>query len=65
MSETFDSKMLDKRVVQRFIKRGQLPEKEYERHIKSLPDLAEQSAPVEATMESMHVGTGGSHPEEE
>ncbi len=65
MSETLDPKMFDKRVVQRFIKKGLLPEKELERHLKSLPDLAEQADQVEATIEPMHVGAGGSHPEEE
>ena len=65
MADTIDPKLLDKRVAQRFIKKGQLSEKDYERHIKSLPDLAERAAAVEATIEPMHVGATGSHPEEE
>jgi pantothenate kinase len=65
MADTIDPALLDKRVVQRFIKKGQLTEKDYERHLKALPDLAEKAAPVEATIEPMRVGTAGSHAEEE
>lgn len=65
MADSIDPKLLDKRIVQRFIKKGMLPEKEFERHLKSLPDLADKAATVEATIEPMHVGSGGSHPEEE
>jgi len=65
MTDSIDTKLLDKRVAHRFIKKGLLPEKEFDKHLKSLPDLAGQSAPVEATIEPMHVGAGGSHPEEE
>jgi hypothetical protein len=65
MADTFDPKLYDKRVAHRFIKKGLLTEKDYERHMKSLPDLADKSAPVEATIEPMHVGGGGSHPDEE
>lgn len=65
MADTIDTKLIDKRVVQRFIKKGLVAEKDYERHIKSLPDLTDKAATVEATIEPMHVGIGGSHPEEE
>jgi len=65
MADTIDSKMLDKRVAQRYLKKGLLAEKEYERYLKSLPDLAESAAQVEATIEPMHVGQGASHSEEE
>ena len=34
---------LDRRVVERYIKRGLLDEKEYARHLKALEDLAEQA----------------------
>jgi hypothetical protein len=65
MGETPDPRMLDKRVSDRYVKKGQLSEEERKRHLKSLPDLAESAAPIEATLEPMHVGTTGSHPEEE
>ncbi len=38
---------LDRRVVERYIKRGLLDEKEYARHLKSLEDLAEKAGSVE------------------
>jgi len=65
MADSIDPKMLDKRIVLRFIKKGVLAEKDFERHLKSLPDLTDKAAAVEATIEPMHVGVGGSHPEEE
>lgn len=65
MADPIDPKLFDKRVAHRYIKKGMLPEKEFEKHLKSLPDLAEKAAAVEATIEPMHVGATGSHPEEE
>ena len=38
---------LDRRVVERYLKRGILDEKEYARHLKSLTDLAEKAGSVE------------------
>lgn len=65
MADPIDPKMLDKRIVLRFIKKGVLSEKDYERHLKALPDMADKCAAVEATIEPMHVGATGNHPEEE
>lgn len=65
MPDAIDIKLIDKRVAPRHIKKGLLDAKEYERYLKSLPDLAEQAAPIEATMESTDVGAGGNQPEEE
>ena len=65
MADSIDPKLLDKRVALRFIKKGLLSEKEFEKHLKSLPDLADKAAAVEATIEPMHVGATGNHPEEE
>lgn len=45
-----ENKVYDKRVAQRYVRKGVVDEKDYEKHLKSLPDLAEQAAPVEATM---------------
>jgi K+/H+ antiporter YhaU regulatory subunit KhtT len=52
MADQFDNKQLDKRVVHRYLKKGIVDEKEFERLQKSLPDLAEQAMPVEASMEA-------------
>jgi len=65
MADSIDPTMLDKRVVQRFIKKGLVSEKDYEKHMKSLPDLTDKCAPVEATIEPMRVGATGNHAEEE
>jgi hypothetical protein len=65
MADNIDPKLLDKRIVARLIKDGLLSEKDYERHLKSLPDLAEQATIVESTLEPIHVTAAGSHPDEE
>ncbi|HEU4382302.1 MAG TPA: hypothetical protein VFR85_02270 [Anaeromyxobacteraceae bacterium] len=46
-----ENKLVDKRVAQRYLRKGLLDEKEYERHLKSLEDLADQAVPVESEME--------------
>jgi hypothetical protein len=51
MADPHDSKTLDKRVVHRYVRKGVVDEKEYEKHLKNLPDLAERAAPVEASIE--------------
>ncbi len=64
MTDPNDPKLFDKRVSARNIKKGVLDPKEFERHMKSLPDLSDQALPIEATMEPTNVGTGDP-PEEE
>jgi hypothetical protein len=56
MAETLENKLIDQRVVQRYIRKGQLDAKDYERYLKSLPDVADQAVPVESEVE--HVETG-------
>ena len=46
-----ETKLLDKRVSSRYLKKGKLDEKEYERLQKALPDLADQAVPVESEFE--------------
>ena len=55
MSDQIDNKLLDKRVVQRYLKKNRVDEKDYERHLKSLPDLAESAVPMEAALDSEAV----------
>jgi hypothetical protein len=50
MSETIDPKHLDKRTAERYIQAGLLDEKVWEKHLKSLPDVGEKAAPIEATV---------------
>ncbi|HEX9576078.1 MAG TPA: hypothetical protein VF994_18445 [Myxococcales bacterium] len=45
-------KYLDRRVVERYIKKGLVDEKEYARLLKTLPDLAEKAAKVETDFSS-------------
>lgn len=45
-------KYLDRRVVERYIKKGVIDDKEYARLLKSLPDLTERAARVETDFTS-------------
>jgi hypothetical protein len=56
MAESLENKLIDQRVAQRYIRKGQLDAKDYERYLKSLPDVADQAVPVESEVE--HVETG-------
>ena len=51
MADQPENKVVDKRVVVRYLRKGLLDEKDYERHLKSLPDLAGDAVPVEASIE--------------
>ena len=51
MSDTMNPRHLDKRTAERYLRSGQLDEKAWEKHLKSLPDLADKAAPVETVME--------------
>ncbi len=55
MAETLENKLVDKRVAPRNLRKGLLDEKDYDRYLKSLPDVAEQAVPVESEVE--HVET--------
>ena len=44
---------LDRRVIERYIKRGMVDEKEYHRLLKALPDLAENAGSVETEFTSV------------
>ena len=46
------ARYLDRRVVERYLKKGLIDEKEYARLIKSLPDLTEKAAKVETDFSS-------------
>jgi hypothetical protein len=59
MADPHDSKTLDKRVVHRYVRKGIVDDKEYEKHLKNLPDLAEKAAPVEASIEGEDLDDEG------
>ena len=48
---SIDPKHADKRTIERYIRLGVVDEKEYEKHLKALPDLAEQALPVEEVLD--------------
>jgi hypothetical protein len=42
-----DLRFWDVRTIERRIRRGLIPRKDYDKHLKSLPDIAEKAAPLE------------------
>jgi hypothetical protein len=65
MADQPENKTVDKRVAHRYLRKGIVDEKDYERYVKSLPDLADRAMPVEASIEHDEVddeGGGGSTP---
>jgi hypothetical protein len=50
MPENIDPKLVDKRTLERYLRLGQLDEKNYERFIKNLPDVADKAIMVETNM---------------
>ena len=55
MADTIENKLVDKRVAQRYIRKGLLDEKDYEQYLKRLPDVADQAVEIESEIE--HVET--------
>ena len=51
--EEIPSRYLDRRVVERYLKKGLLDEKEYQRHLKALDDLQEKAGSVETEFSSV------------
>ena len=64
MADQPENKTVDKRVAHRYLRKGIVDEKDYERYVKSLPDLADRAMPVEASIEHDEVDDegGGSAP---
>ena len=46
MANEIDIKLLDRRTAARYIARGQLSEKDWEKHLKSLPDVGANAEPI-------------------
>ena len=51
MADPFENRLVDKRVVQRYIGKGLLAEKDFDQYLKKLPDLTEQATVVESAIE--------------
>ncbi|HVO20958.1 MAG TPA: hypothetical protein VMU15_16975 [Anaeromyxobacter sp.] len=63
MADPIENKHVDKRVAHRYVRKSVVEEKEYERYLKSLPDLAEQALTVEASMEGDDAADEPDEPE--
>jgi hypothetical protein len=59
MADQLDNRNVDKRVAHRYLRKGIVDEKDYDKYVKSLPDLAEQAMPVEASIEHDEVDDEG------
>jgi hypothetical protein len=51
MADPIENKLVDKRVAHRYVRKGILDEKEYEKFLKTLPDLADRAVVVQASIE--------------
>jgi len=51
MADPIEAKLIDKRVAHRYVRKGILDEKDWDKHVKGLPDLAEKALPLEAEMD--------------
>jgi hypothetical protein len=51
MAETFENKLVDRRVVNRNLRKGLVDEREWAAHLKALPDLADQAVSIEAALD--------------
>ena len=59
MADPLDNRTVDKRVAHRYVRKGIVDEKDYEKHVKGLPDLADKAAPVEASIEGEDLDDDG------
>jgi hypothetical protein len=50
MSDTLAPRHQDKRTIERHLRAGAVDEKLWEKHLKSLPDVAEKAAPVDSVL---------------
>ncbi len=67
MADEIETKLIDKRVAARYLRKGRIDEKDYDRYLKSLPDLADQAVPVESDLDQdgdeTDAGAGATGPE--
>lgn len=59
MATPIDPRYIDLRTASRYIERGELKQKDYERYLSELPDAAEKAAPVETRQEAEATGDEG------
>ena len=49
--QELDYRSMDRRILDRLVRRGEVSEKDVEKALKQLPDAAEEAAPVEVKMD--------------
>ena len=54
MSE-LDLSKVDRRIVERLVRSGQVDEKAWEKHLKSLSDSADRAVPVESALDNEDI----------
>ena len=47
----FENKHIDRRTAPRYLGKGIVDEKDYEKYLKALPDLADRAVPIESAMD--------------
>jgi hypothetical protein len=52
MAEDIDLKEVDRRLVARMVRKGDVSEREVEKALKQLPDVAEKAAPVDTKLDT-------------
>jgi hypothetical protein len=50
MSDTLAPRLQDKRTIERHLRAGAVEDKAWEKHLKSLPDVADKAAPVDSVL---------------
>ncbi|HWE28081.1 MAG TPA: hypothetical protein VHB97_08775 [Polyangia bacterium] len=62
-----DPRFWDVRTLERRLRKGQITKKDYEKHLKSIPDVAEKQAPIELSDDEdddkLDSGANGVHTE--
>jgi len=51
--EELEARLMDKRTIERNLRTGKVEDKQWEKHLKSLTDVADKAMPVESTMADM------------
>jgi len=59
MPDRIENRLVDKRVSHRYVEKGALDEKDFERYLKSLPDLADRAVPIESEIEGDELDDEG------
>ncbi len=56
MADQFENKIIDKRVVRRYIQKGLLSDSAFDNYLNNLPDLESEALAVDAEVEEEGLG---------